>query len=86
MEITVEGTHTGFMRKITGKRAQQRADRTWFIPAAEEVKEAVGDRLATTYIGSRQEMVAPWVVLRLVFDVYARDKVYEGGGRMRDTW
>ena len=28
MEITVEGTHIGFMRKITGKRARWKADGT----------------------------------------------------------
>ena len=40
MERMVEGKHTGFMRKITVKREQWKADGTRVIPMAEVVKEA----------------------------------------------
>ena len=35
MDRTVEGTYTGFMRKITGKKARRRADRECYTPREE---------------------------------------------------
>ena len=73
MEKMVEGTHTGFLRQITGKRAQRNADETWVTPAAGEVLETAGTQSAATYIGRRQGMVAQWVALRPIFEVCARE-------------
>ena len=42
MEITVEGTHTGFLIQITLKWALQKADVMWYTPRAEEVQEVPG--------------------------------------------
>ena len=50
MKRTVEGTHTGFLRKITGKRVCWKADRTWLTPKAGVVQEAVGTYSEMTYI------------------------------------
>ena len=58
MDRTVEGTHTGFLIKIMGKRERQKADRTWYTPATEEVREAVGTYPDTNYIGRRQGTVS----------------------------
>ena len=86
MEITVEGTHNGFLRQITGKQARRKVDGTWYNPEAEEVQEAAGTQLAKTYIGRIQEMVAQWVALRPIIKLCIREMGYEGGGRRRDTW
>ena len=48
MERTVEGTHIGFLRKITGKRAWREEERTRSKPAAEEVREAAVTQLDKT--------------------------------------
>ena len=69
MERTAEGTQSGFLQQIRGKRARRRADRTWFTTAAEEVREAAGTQSVTTYIGRRQGTVVQWVALRPVFEV-----------------
>ena len=37
MERKVEGTHTGFLRHITGKRARCSTDSTWETPGVEPV-------------------------------------------------
>ena len=55
-----------------GEAVRRREDRMWFTPAAEEVQEATRTQSATTYIGHRHGMVAQWVTLRLIFDVYKR--------------
>ena len=59
----VEGTHMGFLRKITGKRTSQKADRVWDTPASEEEPREAGTQLADKYIGLRQATVAQWVTL-----------------------
>ena len=38
MYITVKETHTGFLRKIMGKRERQKLDVAWYTPEAEEVR------------------------------------------------
>ena len=86
MEIMAEGTHTGFLKKITGKRARRKADRTWYNTAAEEVREAAGTQSDTTYIVRRQQTMENWVVLRPTFEVCAREMGYDGGGHRRNAW
>ena len=39
-----------------------------------------------TYIGHRQETVAQWVALRLIFKVCAREQEVEVGGERRRPW
>ena len=76
MKKTVEGTHTGFLRQITGKREWWRVDSTWFTQVADEVWEEAGTWSETNYIGRRQGAVAQWVALQSIFEVYARVMVY----------
>ena len=52
----------------------------------EEVQEAVGNKLATTYIRRRQGTVGQCVALRIILKICARETVYEGGKRKRETW
>ena len=42
MENRVEGTHTEFLRLITGKKARRLGDGTWETPGEEGVREAAG--------------------------------------------
>ena len=48
MEITVEGTHTGFLIQITRKWERHKVDWTWSTPIADEVREAAGTQSKTT--------------------------------------
>ena len=57
-ERTMEGTHTRFLRHITGKRAQRKSDWTWVTPRAELVWKAAGTQSEITYIGRRQGTVS----------------------------
>ena len=58
MERTVEGTHTGFLRKILGKQARRKLDRTWFNIKEELVREAAGTQSEMTYIRIIQGVVS----------------------------
>ena len=68
MKRMVEGTHTGFLKQITGKLVRQREYGTWFTAEAEEVWEADGTKSATIYIGLRQGAVVQWMVLWPLFE------------------
>ena len=72
MKNKVEGSHTGFIRHITGKRAQWMVDRAWETPGAGAEREAVGTQSEMIYIGRRQETIAQWAVLCPMFEVCAR--------------
>ena len=54
MAKRVEGTHTEFLRMITGKRAGRLGDWTWETPWAKVVQEAAGTQLASIYIEQRK--------------------------------
>ena len=45
-----EGKRTGFLKKITGKRAWWEVDGMWYAPRAEEVRESGGTQLKKTYL------------------------------------
>ena len=82
----MEGIHTGFLWKITGKREWRLEDGTWETPGAEVVPEAAGMQLAMTYIGRRQVIVAQWGAIHSLCEVCARGKGYKGVGCRRDAW
>ena len=86
MDKKLEGSHTAFLRQITGKQALQIVDGTWETTGAGVVWEAVGKKLEMTYIGRQQATMELWVELQLIFEVCAGDKDYEGGGRRREAW
>ena len=71
---------------ITGKRAKQLGDETWETPGEEGIREAVGTQPDRIYIEQRQATVVQWVALRTLFEVFARETGYEGGGRRRKVW
>ena len=74
MESTVEGSHTGFLRYITGKRVWWIGDGVGETPGSEVVKEAAGTQSEMTYIGRRQATVAHWMALRPIFEVCSGEK------------
>ena len=82
----VEWEHTGFLRKITGKRAQQIVDGTWETPGAEVIWEAAETQLEMTYIGRRHATVAQWVELQPILEMCAVERGYKWGGRRREAW
>ena len=75
MDWKVEGTHTGFLRKTTGKRARWLPYRTWGTPGAESVQEVAVMQSELTYIGRWLSNVSKWVALRPIFKVCADKKV-----------
>ena len=79
MMRTVDSTHVGFVRQITGKRERQKSDGSWETSAAKEVLQALGTRLLATYIGHQQAMAAQLVSLQPLLEVRARKTGYEGG-------
>ena len=81
-----EGMNTRFLREITGNRVLRLVKGTWETPRAEGVREAEGMQTDMTYIRRWQETVAQWVALHPLFEVFARDKGYEGGGLRRESW
>ena len=44
MERMVEGTHTGFLSQITGKRVRRKSDGTWVTTRAQVVQEAAATK------------------------------------------
>ena len=61
-------------------RTKQSGYGTWETSGAEGIREAVGTQSARIYIEQRQSTVVKWVVLRPLFEVFARYTGYEGGG------
>ena len=82
----MEGINIGLLIQTTGKWERRKADMTWVTPKEEVVQEASGNQSEMTYIGRRKGAVAQWVAMWTIFEVYARDMVYEGVGRRKDTW
>ena len=48
--------------------------------------QAEGTKLMREYINKRQVTVAEWVALCPIFEVCAKDKGYEEGGKLREPW
>ena len=80
MAKRIEGTHTDFLRMITGKRAKKLEDGTWKTPGAEGIREAAGTQSDRIYIERRQATMEQWVALRPLFGVCSMETGYEGGG------
>ena len=69
MERKVEGIHTGFLRRIMGKRTRRLVDRTWDTPGAEGLQEAAETQSAMTYLRKRKATMEQWVTLRPLYEV-----------------
>ena len=69
---------------VTVKREKQLGDGPWEMPEAEGTREAEGTQSARIYIEQRQANVAQWVALRPLFEVFTRERRYEGGGEDKE--
>ena len=83
IEKRIEGTHTYFLQMIMEKRAKKFGDGSWETPVAEGIRKAAVTHSDRIYTEQRQATIAQWVELRPLFEVCARKKGYEGGGRRR---
>ena len=48
--------------------------------------QVAGTKRLREYIENRQATVADWVALWPIFEVCAKDTVYEGGGKLCEPW
>ena len=48
--------------------------------------QVYGTQPLQSYLGRSQATVAEWFALRTIFEVCAREAVYEGGGKFRESW
>ena len=85
MTRTTKGIHIRLLSHTMGKRLRIKIDGTWVTPEAGEVLGASGMQTLATYIGCRQGAAEKWLALRLIFEVYAREPGFKGGGRMSNT-
>ena len=76
MVWAVEGTHMGFLRQITVKQARRQSEGSLETPVAEEFLRVSGMQSVAKYFGHRQAVVAQWVDLDLLLEVYVRETCY----------
>ena len=80
MSRKLEGVHLGFLRQVTGQKANQQRDRTWRSAIVTKVlKEEVTETLGA-YIYKRKAVVAEWAELRSILEICYMDTGYKGGG------
>ena len=82
----LEGAHVIFLRQVTRKQVTRRRDGSWRQVMTEAVLQGTETQALRTYVERQHATVAEWVSLRPIFDVFARDTGYEGGGRLRVPW
>ena len=83
MTHRMEGFHEGFLRKLTNLKAKILRDGLWRKVVVDKVLQGSGTKLLLKYLDRRQGKVEKWVALRPIFDVFARDTSYTGGGELR---
>ena len=83
---TVERTRVVCLHQITGNLSMQQYDGSWETLLDKEVLLAAGMHLAATYVGRWQAMVAQWVALRPLLDVFTRETGYKGVVRKIQPW
>ena len=71
------------MKKFKAKRLREGS---WRKLAADKVLQGAGTQPLQTYLDRRYATVAEWVALRPIFDVRARERGYEGGGKPQVPW
>ena len=76
----LEGVHVGFLRQVTGMKAQSLGGDTWIKEGVDRVLQAAGTKTILGFINRIQVTVAEWVALRPIFEVCVKEKGYEGGG------
>ena len=71
----------GFLRQMAEMLARKLGVDTWQKEETERVLQVTGTKTIREYIDRRQVTVEEWVSLQPVFEVYAKDTGFEGGGR-----
>ena len=82
MPHKLEGVHLGFLRKVTGMKARRLWDEIWKKEGAYRAIQAVGTKPIWEYIIKNHLTVVEWLALWPIFEVCAKDTVYEGAGRL----
>ena len=62
-----------FFTSNHGGRARRQEEGAWETPESEKVIRVTGIQLATKYIDCQQAMVAHWVALRPLLDIFAQE-------------
>ena len=75
-----------FLWQLTGMKYRRLGDETWQKEERNRVLQAAGTKPLREYINRSQAAVAEWVALQPIFEVYSKETVYEGGGRLREQW
>ena len=78
--------HVGFLCQVTRSNARRMKYGSWRQAEAKTILQGVRTHSLRTYVDRRQATVAEWVSLRSIFDVCARETVYEGGGGLQVPW
>ena len=82
----LEGVHMGFLRQVVGMTDRNLGVNTWQKERLERVLQATGTKPIQEYSERRKANVAEWVALQPIFEVFAKDTGFEGGGRARGQW
>ena len=86
MAQRLEGFHVGFLRQVKKLKSKRRKNGLWRKVAADKVLQGSGTQPLETYLDRRHETVAEWVTLQPIFKACVREKVYEGGRKLREPW
>ena len=83
----ISGSHTGFLRQVTGKQATRQLDGTWKWEGSKRVLKKAGIQEIHIYIGRCQATVIQWVDLQTISEVCAQEEmVYAGECRIWEPW
>ena len=76
----------GLLQQVMSMKEERKKDGSCKKVASDRVLQGEGTQPIHTYIYRRQVKVVEWVALRPIFEVYAKETGYEGGGRLREPW
>ena len=80
MAHKLEGVHVGFLRQVAGQKTRWLGEDYWRRVVAEIMLRAAGGKPHNTYIEKSQATVTEWMAFRPVFNICAKETVYEGRG------
>ena len=86
MARRLEGVHVGFPRQVNKLKAKSLKYDTWRNVAVDIMLQGAGTQPLHTYLDRRQATVAEWVALQTIFEVFARETGYGGGGDLWEPW
>ena len=72
----IEGVNVGFLRQMTGMKAQRLGYEAWKNEGVDRVIQLAGTKPIREYINKSQATVAEWVALRPIFEVFAKETVH----------